>query len=69
MMGILQKESELEEIVQLVGSDVLPDNDKLVLIVAEIIKESFLMQNAFHLIDTYCNPQKQYSMMKDGTSE
>jgi V/A-type H+-transporting ATPase subunit A len=64
MMGILQKESELEEIVQLVGSDVLPDNDKLVLIVAEIIKESFLMQNAFHLIDTYCNPQKQYSMMK-----
>ncbi len=64
MMGILQKESELEEIVQLVGSDVLPDADKLVLLEAEILRESFLFQNAFHAVDTFCSPAKQYRMMK-----
>jgi V/A-type H+-transporting ATPase subunit A len=64
MMGLLQKESELEEIVQLVGSDVLPEGDKLVLLVAEILKESYLMQNAFHPVDTYCPPLKQYRLLK-----
>jgi V/A-type H+-transporting ATPase subunit A len=64
MMGILQKESELEEIVQLVGTDVLPDHDRLVLLEAELIKESFLMQNAYHPVDTYCAPEKQYAMME-----
>ncbi|HDR72665.1 MAG TPA: V-type ATP synthase subunit A [Methanoculleus sp.] len=63
MMGILQKESELEEIVQLVGPDVLPDADKLVLLEAEIIRESFLFQNAFHAVDTFCSPVRQYRMM------
>jgi V/A-type H+-transporting ATPase subunit A len=64
MMGVLQKESELQEIVQLVGSDVLPDSDRLVLLEAELIKESFLMQNAYHPVDTYCGPEKQYAMME-----
>ncbi len=64
MMGILQKESELEEIVQLVGSDVLPDADKLVLLEAEMLRESFLIQNAFHAVDTFCSPARQYRMMK-----
>ncbi|MCK4269315.1 MAG: V-type ATP synthase subunit A, partial [Methanogenium sp.] len=64
MMTLLQKESELEEIVQLVGSDALPESDKLVLLDAEIIRESFLMQNAFHEVDTYCGADKQYLMMK-----
>jgi V/A-type H+/Na+-transporting ATPase subunit A len=64
MMRILQKESELQEIVQLIGADVLPESDKLVLLMAEIIKESFLIQYAFHAVDTYCSAQKQYAMMK-----
>ncbi len=63
IMALLQKESELEEIVQLVGSDVLPDHDKLCLIVAEIVRESYLIQNAFHPVDTYCTPKKQFSMI------
>ena len=64
MMAILQKESELEEIVHLVGPDVLPEDDKLSLHVAEIIRESFLMQSAFDPVDTFCPPEKQYSMMR-----
>ncbi|NYT05018.1 MAG: V-type ATP synthase subunit A [Methanomicrobiales archaeon] len=64
MMNTLQKESELEEIVQLVGSDVLPENDRLVMLMAEMIRESYLVQNAFHAVDTFCSPAKQYAMMK-----
>ncbi|MEA2035226.1 MAG: ATP synthase subunit A [Euryarchaeota archaeon] len=64
MMTLLQRESELEEIVQLVGSDALPESDKLVILDAEIIRESFLMQNAFHEVDTYCGADKQYLIMK-----
>ncbi|MDT8357700.1 MAG: V-type ATP synthase subunit A [Methanomicrobiaceae archaeon] len=63
MMAILQKESELEEIVQLVGQDVLPEQDKLVLLEADMIKESFLVQNAFHPFDTFCSPHKQVRML------
>lgn len=64
MMAILQKESELEEIVQLVGPDVLPEEDKLSLHVAEYVRESFLVQYAFDPVDTFCAPDKQYMMMQ-----
>ncbi|WP_278156827.1 V-type ATP synthase subunit A [Methanogenium sp. S4BF] len=64
MMSILQKESELEEIVQLVGPDVLPEDDKLSLHIAEFIRESFLIQYAFDPADTFCAPEKQYRMMQ-----
>ncbi len=64
MMAILQKESELEEIVQLVGPDVLPEDDKLSLHIAEYIRESFLVQYAFDPVDTFCAPDKQYMMMQ-----
>lgn len=64
MMVILQKESELEEIVQLVGPDVLPEVDKLSLHIAEYIRESFLVQYAFDPVDTFCAPDKQYMMMQ-----
>jgi V/A-type H+-transporting ATPase subunit A len=64
MMGILQKESELEEIVQLVGPDALPENDKLSLHIATFIRESFLIQYAFDPADTFCAPDKQYRMME-----
>ncbi len=63
-MSILQKEAELAEIVRLVGTEALPEEDKLVLEVARMIREDFLQQNAFHEIDTYCPPKKAHLMMK-----
>jgi Archaeal/vacuolar-type H+-ATPase subunit A len=63
-MRLLQQESELQEIVQLVGPDALPERERLVLEVARMIREDFLMQNAYHDIDTYCSIEKQYEMLK-----
>ncbi len=62
-MGILQKESELQEIVQLVGYDSLPEKQKNILDVAKIVREDFLQQNAFDDTDTYCSMKKQYMML------
>ena len=63
-MEVLQKEAELQEIVQLVGSDALPDEQKMTLEVARMIREIFLQQNAYHKIDTYCPLPRQYTYMK-----
>ncbi|MEA1925117.1 MAG: V-type ATP synthase subunit A [Candidatus Altiarchaeota archaeon] len=63
-MTILQKESELEEIVQLVGPDALPERERLVLDVARMLREDFLQQNAFHEVDTFCPLDKQYRMLE-----
>ncbi len=63
-LAILQKEAELEELVRLVGAEALPEEDKLVLEVARMIREDFLQQNAFHEIDTYCPPGKASMMMR-----
>ncbi len=63
-MRLLEKESGLEEIVQLVGPDALPPGDKFALQAARIIREDFLQQNAFHDVDTYCEPEKQYRMLE-----
>ncbi len=63
-MELLQKEAELQEIVQLVGPDALPERERMILEGARMIREDFLQQNAFHEIDTYCSPQKQYKMLK-----
>jgi V/A-type H+-transporting ATPase subunit A len=63
-MQILQKESELQEIVQLVGSDALPDEQKVTLEVSRMIREIFLQQNAYHPIDTFCPMQRQNVVMK-----
>ncbi|MCE7699365.1 MAG: V-type ATP synthase subunit A, partial [Methanobacterium paludis] len=63
-MALLQKESELQEIVQLVGPDALPDKERITLETTRMIREDFLQQNAFHEIDTYCPPKKQYEMLK-----
>ncbi|MEM3341519.1 MAG: V-type ATP synthase subunit A, partial [Thermoplasmata archaeon] len=62
-MEILQTEAELQEIVQLVGSDALKDKQVL-LDVARLIREVFLQQNAFHEVDTYCPLEKQFDMLK-----
>ncbi|MDD2626058.1 MAG: V-type ATP synthase subunit A [Methanomethylophilus sp.] len=63
-MQVLQKESELQEIVQMVGSDSLPDEQKITLEVAKMIREIFLQQNAYHPVDCYCPLGRQYMMMK-----
>ncbi len=62
-MRILEKESELEEIVRLVGMDALSAEDRLILLTARMIREDFLHQNAFHEVDTYSPVEKQYKMM------
>ena len=63
-MEMLQTESELQEIVQLVGSDALPDEQQLLLEVTRMIREIFLQQNAFHPVDTYSPFSQQYKLMK-----
>jgi V/A-type H+-transporting ATPase subunit A len=62
-MAVLQEEDELKEIVQLVGSDALPEEEQLTLEVARMIREYFLQQNAFHEVDTYCGLSRQLSLM------
>lgn len=64
IMTLLNQESSLMEIVKLIGSDVLPDDQKLVLEIARVIRLGFLQQNAFHKDDTCVSLQKQFKMME-----
>jgi len=64
MLKILQEENKLLEIVQLVGEDVLPDDQRLILEVSKVLKIGFLQQNAFHEEDTFVPLEKQYEMLK-----
>ncbi len=64
IMNILHREDELKEIVRLVGTESLSEQDKLVLEVARLIKDGFLRQNAFDPIDAFSTPQKQFKLMK-----
>jgi V/A-type H+-transporting ATPase subunit A len=61
---ILQREDTLKEIVRLLGPEALPDEEKLVLEVARMIKIGILQQNSFDKVDTYCSPQKQVKLVK-----
>jgi len=63
-MVLLQKEAELQEIVQLVGPDALPDRERITLETTRMIREDFLQQNAYHEVDTYCSPSKQFEMLR-----
>ncbi len=63
MARLLQEENDLMEIVKLVGADVLPEEQKLVLEACRVLRTGFLQQNAFHPIDTYVPLEKQYHMM------
>lgn len=63
-LRVLQQEAELEEIVRLVGPEALPEGDKLLLLVARMIREDFLQQSAYHEVDTYCMPAKAGLMLK-----
>jgi len=64
LLKILQEESKLTEIVKLIGSDMLPDDQKLVLETGKAIRLGFLQQGAFHPVDTYVPLQKQFMMME-----
>ena len=64
LMLLLQEESELDEIVKMVGMDALSPSDRMKLEAARSIREDYLHQNAFHEVDTYTPPKKQYLMMK-----
>ncbi len=63
-LATLQKEAELEEIVRLVGPEALPEDDKLLLLVARMLREDFLMQSAFHPVDTYTEPKRNHKMIR-----
>lgn len=62
-MALLQEESNLQEVVRLVGRDSLSETDQLKLEVAKSLREDFLQQNAFHEVDTYCSLPKQFKML------
>ncbi|HSL92713.1 MAG TPA: V-type ATP synthase subunit A [Candidatus Limnocylindrales bacterium] len=64
MMGLLQREEELQEIVQLVGIESLQDQERIVLTVSGMLREDFLRQSAFSENDATCPPEKAYFMLK-----
>ncbi len=64
MLGILYEENRLADIVQLVGEDVLPDDQRLIIEISKVLKEGFLQQNAFHEQDTYVPIAKQFLMLE-----
>ncbi|HQT45556.1 MAG TPA: V-type ATP synthase subunit A, partial [Candidatus Micrarchaeota archaeon] len=62
-MTLLQKEAELQEVVQLVGPDALPEKEQVILNSTKMIREDLLQQSAFHEVDTYASLRKQYLMI------
>lgn len=63
-MSLLREEEELREIVSLVGAEILDDKQRVVFEVAKMLKEYFLLQNAFHPVDIYCPLEKTYQMLR-----
>jgi V/A-type H+-transporting ATPase subunit A len=63
-LDLLKKEQRLSEIVRLIGPDALPDDQRLVLLTADIIKDGFLQQNSFDEVDMYCVPAKQVRLLE-----
>jgi len=63
-LTLLQREDRLQQIVKLVGPDVLPDAQRLILFIAEIMKDGFLAQSAFDENDMYCTPERQIALLR-----
>lgn len=63
-MAMLQKEAELQEVVQLVGPDALPEKEQAILMVTKMLREDYLQQNAYSDVDARCELKKQYLMLK-----
>ena len=64
MRDILQKDGELQETVQLVGKDALPERERLTLEIGTMVKQFYLQQNAFHPVDQYSSPEKTYHILE-----
>ena len=64
IISVMQREARLERVVKLVGADVLPDSQRLILEVANLFKNAFLQQNAYDDVDAFCVAEKQYRMLK-----
>lgn len=64
LMQLLQQEVKLQRIVKLVGPDALPDHQRLILFLGEVIKNGFLQQSSFDPVDMYCSPEKQSRMLR-----
>ena len=62
-IDVLDEEDELQEIVQLVGKDALPEDQQLTLEIARYLREGYLQQDAFHPTDTFCPPEKTYAIL------
>jgi len=63
-LRILEEAAEIEETARIIGEKALPDDQRLVLLVAEMLREGFLVQSAFHDVDRYCAPEKQVKLLK-----
>lgn len=63
-LRLLEEASEIEETARIIGEKALPDEQRLVLLLAELLREGFLVQSAFHDIDTYCEAEKQTALLK-----
>ncbi len=63
-LRLLEEASEIEETARIIGEKALPDQQRLILLLAEVLREGFLMQNAYHEVDTYCEAEKQVALMK-----
>ncbi len=63
-LALLQREERVQQVARLVGPDTLPEAQKLVLLVAELLRDGFLAQNAFHPGDAYCTPERQVALLR-----
>lgn len=64
LIGLLQEEASLQEIVKLIGADILPDDQKLIMEIAKVIREGYLQQNAFHKTDAFTPLERQAEMLR-----
>lgn len=62
--GLLEDASEIEETARIIGEKALPDEQRLVLLLSEMIREGFLVQSAYHEVDTYCDARKQAELLR-----
>ncbi|MGQ9759639.1 MAG: V-type ATP synthase subunit A [Candidatus Methanomethylicaceae archaeon] len=62
-LDILKKEDDLKEVIRLVGIESLPESEKLIMETARLLREGFLQQNAYDLVDTYSSPEKQFKLL------
>lgn len=63
-LSLLEEAAEVEQIARIIGERSLPEDQRLLLLISNLVKEGFLIQNAFHEVDTYCKPEKQAEILK-----